>query len=358
MQQNIKKNVDQKSIITEQDKKNCLDTISLTKLEQSYRDWLQLASRSDVRLSRTRILLLFLLIRYTGAKLNEILSLNLFQDVDLSDCHISIRDHHSKETPILRTIPISHSLADEIKLMLADPVFSTSIKPKFSIDPGFVRRKFYERSKSCGFDKKLGGPEMIRKARAVELLKNNIPMPAVQSILGHSTPNLTKSMVSFSEIEIQRITQLFMEGESDRKTSARNSFFGKIKVIEQGDILTRLEMITIDGFSVTATITTGSVSHLGLKQNRLITAEVKAPWVVLQRIINSKTISCTAENQFDGNLTQINIGDINTEYIVRISDVTELCAIVTTESYRQLSLKTGDRIRALFNSFAVVLHAG
>ena len=38
--------------------------------------------RSDARLSRQRILLIFLLIRYTGAKLNQVLALDPFQDLD------------------------------------------------------------------------------------------------------------------------------------------------------------------------------------------------------------------------------------------------------------------------------------
>jgi len=49
---------------------------------------------------------------------------------------------------------------------------------------------------------------------------------------------------------------------------------------------------------------------------------------------------------------------VNTECVVRISDVIELCSIATTQSFRQVGLKKGDRVRAMFNSFAVVLHAG
>ena len=60
----------------------CLDTVQLSRLEQSFRDWAQDAIRSDVRLSRQRILLIFLLIRYTGARLNEVLALNPFGDIE------------------------------------------------------------------------------------------------------------------------------------------------------------------------------------------------------------------------------------------------------------------------------------
>ena len=69
-------------IIATTDESRCLDTVQLTRLEQSFRQWAEGAPRSDVRLSRKRILLIFLLIRYTGAKLNEVLALDPFQDID------------------------------------------------------------------------------------------------------------------------------------------------------------------------------------------------------------------------------------------------------------------------------------
>lgn len=354
----MQKDFDQKTLLFEQDNPLCLDTLALNRLEQSFRDWIHQANRGDIRVSRKRILLIFLLIRYTGAKLNEVLSLDPVQDIDLSNRSISIRDGHSPDTPLLRKIPISQSLAGEIKAMMSDPDFFTSVKKKFSIDPGFVRRKFYERSRVCGFSKKSGGPEMIRKARAVECLKNNMPIPALQSLLGHSTLNLTQAMVSFSDTEIQRITQLFMEKESDRKTSARNSFFGKIKAIDQGDILSRVEMASIDGFSVVATITTDSLLRLGLKSDGLVTVDIKAPSVMLHKPNTSPGgLFCSAENQFKGVVTRVTRGRVISEYVIRISDLTDICSTVTTKHIQTLNLKPGDRVWVLFNSVAAVLHA-
>ena len=357
MQPPRQKGMDQTRIISESNKEQCLDTIRLNTLEQSYRDWVQTSYRSDVRLSRKRILLIFLLIRHTGAKLKEILSINPFDDIDFSKHQVLLRGRQIRRGIISRIVPIPPSLSHEIESILSDSTFAASIKSKFTVDPGFVRRKFYERAESCGFDKKMGAPEMVRKARAVELLRGNMPLPAVQSLLGHSTPNLTKSMASFSEKEIRRLTQLFVEQESNRNTSARNSFFGKINAIEKGDILIRIEMVTIDGFSLSTTITKNSLIQLGLQKGRLITAEIKAPWIILQKMGN-EMLSCTAENQFKGVVARVNKGRVNTECIVRISEVTELCSVVTTGSFRQSSLKKGDSVRALFNSFAVVLHSG
>jgi Molybdate transporter of MFS superfamily len=74
-----------------------------------------------------------------------------------------------------------------IQTLLSDPEFKRFLVNRFAVDPAFVRRKFYECAEACGFAKRIGGPEMIRRARAVELIHGNIPLPAVQRLLGLSS---------------------------------------------------------------------------------------------------------------------------------------------------------------------------
>ena len=331
-----------------------LDTVHLNRLKQSFRDWAEDTTRSNVRLSRKRILLIFLLIRYTAAKLNEVLSLDPFQDIDHGRQSIFFGNAKTGIDRKVREVQISEALSLEIQSLLADHAFRKALENRFAVDPGFVRRKFYERGQACGFPKRLCSPAVIRKSRAVELMQNNMPLPAVQMLLGHSTPNLTTSFVSFSDDDIRQVTKFFMEKESYRKTSARNSFFGKIKAIHRGDIQTRMELTTIGGHSVTTVITNDSMERLGLKVGNLITAEVKAPWVILQK--TDEEPECTAENRFNGVIVRINKGEVNTEYVVRISDGTELCSVATTEAGRRLKFQKDDTVWVIFNCFSVVLH--
>jgi len=58
----------------------CLDPIQLNRFEQALREWADCSSRPDLMLSRKRVLLIFLLIRYTGARLNEVLGLDPMKD--------------------------------------------------------------------------------------------------------------------------------------------------------------------------------------------------------------------------------------------------------------------------------------
>jgi molybdate transport system regulatory protein len=332
----------------------CLDSVQLDRLEQAFREWAKQSPRADVQLSRRRILVIFLLIRYTGAKLNEVLALDPLKRIDYDRQVVDLGNGDPDARTEQRTVRISTVLASELEQMLNDPSFRQFLEKQFNVDPGFVRRKFYERAQALGFPKKLGGPEMIRRARAVELMQRNMPMPAVQAMLGHSTMNLTSAYVSFSKDDIAQVTKLFIDREASRKTSARNSFFGKIQALQKGDIQTRVTLTTAGGDTIESVITNSSVERLSLKESRLIMAEVKAPQVILYR--GEKEPECTAENRFPGMIEQINDGRINTEYIVRIKDGTSLCALVSTQGAQWLGLGVGDFVWAAFSCFSVVLN--
>jgi molybdate transport system regulatory protein len=341
-------------IVSIPDASRCLDTIQMNRLEQSFRNWAEGAARADVRLSRKRVLLIFLLIRYTAGKLNEVLALNPFQDIDVRHHVVFLGKAEKKARRAAREVRIPEALSEEMKSSLDDPDFKKYMDSLFKVDPGHVRRKFYERAKDVGFPPAMSSPESIRKSRAIELMQSNMPSPVVQKMLGHSTLNMTASYVDFSDADMQQVAQHFIEKESHRKTSARNSFFGKITSIKKGDIQAKVDLITLSGDTVTTIITRDSLSRLGLKTGSLITAEVKAPWVVLQK--SDREPNSSAENRFFGTIMRINKGEITTEYVVRIPDGTELCSIVTTDSAHQMGLRERDQVWVIFNSYSVVLH--
>lgn len=353
---NIKANNNSHSrIVSASEADQCLDAAQLSLLEQSFREWVDAARRADVRFSRQRILIIFLLIRYTGAKLSEVLALDPGSDITWTQNFVRFRDIAHDRSSDSREVQISETLSLEIRNILKSASFRKARGNVLNIDPGFVRRKFYEHAEACHFPKRKGGPEMIRKARAVELMRSNMPLPVVQVIMGHSTPNLTSAYVNFSKEEISNVARIFMERESVRKTSARNSFFGKIQDIRKGDIQTIVTLKTLDGVTITTMITNDSLDRLGLRPGGLITAEVKAPWIILQS--GGAEPTCSAENRFKGVLTRITVGKANTECVVRISETTEVCAVISTAAGRELNLRAGDEVWAFFNGFSVVLHS-
>jgi molybdate transport system regulatory protein len=246
-------------------------------------------------------------------------------------------------------------LADEIKNTLSELQLQNSKPEIFKVDPGHVRRKFYDCAEAAGIGRELGTPEAIRRSRAIELMQSNVPLPVVQKIMGHSTPNLAASYVEFSNEEIRKVERFYVERENKRKTSARNSFFGKIDKVQIGDVQAAIEIVSIDGQKIYSVVTNYSQSRLGLKPGSLVAAEVKAPWVVLY--MGTKEPACTAENRFKGTVLRVLKGKVNSEVVVQITGNTELCSILTEKSRKMLKIEKGDTVWAVFNATTVVIHA-
>ncbi|MFO7708670.1 MAG: TOBE domain-containing protein [Desulfobacterales bacterium] len=333
----------------------CLDAVQLQNLEQSFRDWAEASRGPGIGASRRRILLIYLLIRYTGARLNEVLKLDPRRDIDDKAHEVVFRKTERGGAPTGREVKIPEMLAAEIRNTLKAEHVRGSRSGFFNIDPGHVRRKFYERAQAIGLPRGLGAPEAIRKSRAVELMQGNVPLPVVQKILGHSTPSLAASYVRFSEEEMRRAEAFFVDRENRRKTSARNAFFGKIEVLRKGDVQAWVEISTPGGCRIGAVITHHSVTRLGLKPGALVAAEVKAPWVTIHHRADDP--ACSADNVLGGTVERIVRGKVSSEIVARIADGTEICAIVTEQSLDKLDLRLGDRVWTAFNAFAVVLHA-
>jgi molybdate transport system regulatory protein len=333
--------------------KKSIDPVKLQVLERAFRSWADAPSGIKRKLSRKRILLIFLLIRYTGARLNEILSLDPLQDFDFRNHKVFFR----KAGPVeegRREVQIPELLEDEIKNTL-DAFDREGSRPGlFKVDPAHVRRKFYDRAEAAGIRREWGTPEAVRRSRAVELMQSNVPLPVVQKIMGHSTPNLAASYVEFSDEEIRNAERFHVERENKRLTSARNSFFGKIDQVQAGDVQAAIEFVSVEGHRIHSTVTNFSRSRLGLKPGRLAAAEVKAPWVVLYT--GAAEPACSAENRFKGSVLRVLKGKVNSEVVVRISSRTELCAVVTEQSRKMLGIEKGDSVWAVFNAAMVVIH--
>ena len=331
----------------------CLDPAQLTALENAFRQWVDQAGRADVRLSRRRILLIFLLIRYSGARLNEILTLNEQQHIDWQNSLLRLGKAENSGSGTGREVPIPPRITEELQ-GLRHEAAAGSAGFLLQVDPGHVRRKFYERGKACGLAPELVNPNAVRRSRAIELLRSNMPLPAVQKLLGHSTPNLAAAYVDFSARDMQRVIHHFIDRENQRKTSARNTFFGRISAIRQGDIQSSVEVVTLGGDTVCTVITNDSLKRLGLQKNSFVSAEVKAPWVIIAR--GGEAPASSAENRFQGTVSRISRGKITTEFVVRIADGTELCTVVTRESANRLGIGENEQAWVLFNAFAVILN--
>lgn len=337
-----------------------LDTATLELLENSFRAWTDEAVRADVKISRKRITLIFLLIRYTGARLGEILSIDETRMIDLGKLTVALGDTDAASdgngiASAVRIVEIPSSLAAELKNIFSMTELAGLKGHFFNLDPAHVRRKFYERAEACGLSREFGNPSAIRRSRAIELIRSNIPLPMVQKILGHSTSSLTSAYIDFSKDDLKKVLRNYVDRESRRKTSARNSFFGIITRIRQGDIQSEIEITTPFGHRITSVITNESLERLMFREKSPATAEIKAPWVIISKDMNEPLSS--ASNRLRGKISRIIKGLITTEVVVSLEDGTEVCSLITEQSRVNLELKDGIDVWVMFSAFSVILNA-
>jgi molybdate transport system regulatory protein len=325
-----------------------LDQVQLHALSENFRKWYSSTPGASRRRARGRMWLLFLLIRYGALKLGEALAIDDLRDFNLANCSVTVRGEHERE------VQFPKEAWREIWRLLEDPMNASLRGEVFRLDPGFVRRKFYERADECQIPREMVNPSVIRHSRAVELLREGMPPKAVQSILGHQNANLTAQYVNFSDSDLKRLVNYYVLKETQVKTSARNSFTGKVTNIRTGNILAEVEVTTPSGLKVVSVITEDSMINLGIKPGVLVTATVKAPWVILVK--EDMKLKTSARNKFAGKIIKVNVGQISAEVIVELPDATKVCALVTDESVKSLDLKVGDDIYALFKAFSVILN--
>jgi len=324
-----------------------LDSLGMAALTDAFREWAYRSARRDVTVSRVRVLFIYLIIRHTGARLGEALGINDLTDFDFDGPTAKIGG---------REIQLPQALADELRQTLAEKEYAPFRGTFFNMDPGHIRRKFYERAKEAKLDQDLASPNAIRRSRAIELLREDVPLTVVQKLLGQSTADLTAAFMDISDEDARRIERRVLERES-RKTSARNAFYGRVSAVRKGDIQAVVEVATLGGTTITAIITNASLSGLGLKKGVYAAAEIKAPWVMLAKPeADGGPPRISAENILAGEITAVNMGKIIAEITMAVPGGLSVCALLGAAKAAELGFSPGDPAYASFSASTVILN--
>lgn len=338
-----------------------LDEAQVARLEQSFRSWMDASRRRADYASRRRLWLIFLLLRSTGARLGEVLGLDPTRDLDLDSerptAHFSGAGNNGEG----REVPLPTDVARALREALADPTLTPDAAKLFDMDQGHVRRKFYERAEAVGLPKELASPSVLRRSRARQLMRQDVPLPVVQRLLGHSSADLTAAFSDYSDIEAGDIVEAYLKREERRKSSARNRFFGAVSKVVGGPVVASVEITSLGGFKVTSVVTRESVERLGITPGVLATADIKAPWVQLSA--GDREPLSTAANRYPAIVRRILTGEeqgdhVAAEVVAELSDGTMLAAVITFESVRRLDLAIGSPVWASFGAFSVILNFG
>jgi molybdate transport system regulatory protein len=335
---------------------NYLTVEQMERLDDAFGAWVAKAKGKRSVISRNRARLVFLLLRYTGAKLGEILALDDRSDFVLAYRKVLLGGGKGEDAKPRREVYLPGELHAELKQLLRDPDYTPSRGVIFHLDQGYMRRIIYERAVESGVPKHLANPNTLRRSRAVELLHNGVPLTVVQRILGHLTANSTAAFLDLPEEEQKRMEKYFLERETRRSVGAHNTFFGKVTAVAQGEIQSRVEVTTRGGHKLISVISSKSLEAMGLKEGILVTARVKAPWVVLDA--DPPGDRDRVENRFRGVVERVVRGKDGAEVVLTLADGSRMCSMVGLDVLENLRLGQGDGVWAAANAFSVFLSVG
>lgn len=181
-----------------------LEEDKLEELTNSFKSWSINTKRREHKQSRTRVWFIFCMIRYAAIRLGEALALNDQKDFDFIHSKVIIKGNQNRE------IPLPLHIATDIKRFTEDPINYNLRGKVFSMDQGFIRRKFYEQEGRCSISKDFLNPRIIRHSRAIEMLRKGVPLPVLQTILGHQSIELTSHYLNFQDDDVDNILSSFI----------------------------------------------------------------------------------------------------------------------------------------------------
>lgn len=182
-------------------------------LTAAFQAWYDEANTDKTRKIRGRYWLTFLLLRFTGARIGEVLRVDETRDIDFRAAEIKLvtlkrhskdaRGRRKRRAEPVRLVPVPQIVMTEIGTYLAQYPDQRGII--FRLDQGNFRRKFYEIAESAAIPNELAHPHVLRHSRAIELLRAGVPVTGVQSLLGHSSLNTTAIYLRLSNHETRQI---------------------------------------------------------------------------------------------------------------------------------------------------------
>ncbi|MDO5538171.1 MAG: TOBE domain-containing protein [Desulfovibrionaceae bacterium] len=314
-------------------------------LTEAWETWTRSAPNESQLRSRERLLLVFLLIRHGALRLSEALQINDLKDFDYPTGTIRIGGPRGRE------VQIPEKAMKAVSALVNSPRMMPLRGSITRMDQGYVRKRFYAMSELCGLPPEAIGPQVVRQARATELLQANIPLNIVQKFLGQRSPVQAAGFISFTDDDARRIVHNHLRQEALKRSSARNAFTGNVTRLETGPVSALVEITTLQGMKVHTLITIESVQRLNIHPGQLLNTTVKAPFVMLARPGGG----CDGTNRFRGRVSAINRGAVESSVVVDVAEGASLCSILSTDELELLGLSVGDEAEAFFSPFASVL---
>ena len=178
----------------------------LNNLIATFQSWYDDKSISDTkRRIRGRYWLVFLALRFTGARISEVINIK-HEDIDFRNAEIrliTLKRHNPKKRGQYRIVPVPSSLTSEIVNYIVE--YPRMRDKVFKVDRSNFNKVFKERCLEADIPKELAHPHILRHTRAIEFLRAGVPVTIVQDLLGHSALTTTAIYLRISGQEAKGI---------------------------------------------------------------------------------------------------------------------------------------------------------
>jgi len=128
----------------------------------------------------------FLFLRFTGARISEVLNIDDTKDIDFRNSRvrlITLKRKRSKK--VYRTVPVPIEAINELLRYLA---MYPDMKGKvFKLSQPNFYKKMQEIGQKAKIPKDKIYPHALRHTRAIELINAGMPLNHIQALLGHSS---------------------------------------------------------------------------------------------------------------------------------------------------------------------------
>lgn len=157
--------------------------------------------------------------------------------------------------------------------------------------------------------------------------------------------NITK-ITDFNTGALKSLQRFNME------LSARNQIQGIVDFISHGNVNAQIHIKLKSANSLISVITNNSAENMDIKIGDEVIAIFKSSSVLLS---TNSDLNISARNKFEGEISSITKGDINSEVVLDIGSCDKIASVITTESLKNLNLKLGDKLWAIIKSSDVMI---
>lgn len=302
-----------------------MEETSLRAFLQAFYHWYECAVSPSQQCSRSRVLMVCLLIRFAALRLGEALCLDDMADMDVEKGVLYVRGKWA------RVLPLPDAALKRLAELRDAPCNVRVRGGLCRLDPAYVRRVFASRAREAG----LSGvsPTDLRDFREQELLRQGVPLTVVEFFLGRGKGGMLKPE------DEARLRKAFRRWEHVSRTGRHNVVSGALNLVHKGSFSCLLEILTTGGMAFLVRCSTRTFTRLELVERRTAAVFVRSLQV---GVLSEKPVS---DNCFAGKVTDVLERDGEARIMIRLEeDVLDFCAILPLDDVRRMKLQRGRRV--------------